>query len=154
GLTGDDLQGRIDELSTDLQAFKLVLSSEDILVAPPRTADYVALRPYYAATGPELKIEEVVYGGQSLRDVIVEAEWKSGVFRIDRFSAAVWEGDVLGDLALQITADRNVRTRARLTLTDLNLDIPYALAKKIPPVKNASEREDYRISGTADLQFA
>jgi hypothetical protein len=153
GVTGDDLEARLYELSWDLQALKIVLSSEDILVAPPRTADFESLRPYYAATGPELKIEEVLYGAQLLRNITFVGDWKSGVFRVERLSAAVWEGDVLGDLAIQLTADRNMRMRARLTLTDLNLDIPYALAKKIEPVKG-SDREDYKISGTADLQFA
>jgi hypothetical protein len=75
------------------------------------------------------------------------------VLRIDRFAASVWEGDVIGDLAVQLTADQNVRTRARLTMTELNLDIPYALAQHQPPVQDPEEKKSYKVTGTLDLRY-
>jgi hypothetical protein len=153
GMLGDDLEARIGELAQDLSGFKVILDSQDILLSPPRTADYESLRPYYAANGPSLTIEEIDAGKQPLRAASFEGSWRSGVFRVEHMSAALWEGDVLGDLAFQVTADQNVRTRMRLTITDLNLDIPYAVAKRVAPVTNAAERDDYKVSGTMDLQF-
>jgi hypothetical protein len=129
------------------------LDAHDILGSPPRTADYESLRPYYIGTGPRLSIDEVEVGAQPLRAITFEGSWKSGVFRVERLGASLWEGNVLGDLAFQVTANQNVRTRLRLTLTELNLDIPYALAKKVAPIANVEDRKDYKISGTMDVQF-
>lgn len=154
GLLGDDLEARLAELRGDLAGAKLLLSAEDVLAQPPRTADYEGLRPYYVATGPELGIESVEVGGQVLRAVVFEGDWRSGVFRVDRAFAEVWDGEVLGDMVIQLTADRNVRGRVRGTLTDLNVDVPYALARHVTPVQDPGERDQYRVTGTGDLQWS
>lgn len=153
GMLGEDLEARIAELQQDLDAFKLYLDADDILARPPRTADYEALRPYYRRAGAHLTIDELELSGQPLRAISFEGLWRSGVFRIDRFAASLWEGDVIGDIAIQLTADQNVRTRARLTMTDLNFDIPYALAAHQPPVADPEKKKDYQVSGTVDVKF-
>lgn len=154
GALGDDLELRIAELEADARAGRIYLDSDDILVEAPRAADYQPLRPYYGDSAARMTMEEVVYGTTALRNVSLEGLWRTGVFRIDRFAAQVWEGDVLADIAVQVTADQNVRARIRATVTDLNIDLPYAAANGIPPVSDPDRKDDYRISATMDFKFA
>lgn len=154
GLLGDDFEARLFELIDHLERAKAVLDTTDILVEAPRTADYQALRPYYAETGARMTIEGIVYKEHALEDVTLEGLWRSGVLRIDRFACRVWEGDVLGDLAVQVTPDRDVRVRLRGTITELNVDVPYAIAKGIDPVTDPSDKEDFRVSGQMDVELA
>lgn len=154
GNLGDDLEARLEELQNDLLELRAYLDADDILIEAPRAADYQALRPYLADTGARLTIARLSIGRDTLRDIALEALWRSGVFRVDRFAAALWEGDVLADIAVQVTADRNVRARIRATITDLNLDIPYAAARRIAPVSDPGQKDAYRVSGTLDFKFA
>lgn len=154
GALGDDLEARIDALQTDLKAGRIYLDADDILVEAPRAADYQPLRPYYGDSAARMTMEEIVYGTSTLKNVSLEGLWRTGVFRIDRFAAQVFEGDVLADIAVQFTADQNVRARIRATVTDLNLDLPYAAANGIPPVTDPKRKDDYRISATMDFKFA
>ncbi len=154
GALGDDFEARALELLADLGNGKALLQTEDILVEAPRSADYQSLRPFYAESGARLTIEGVVYKQHALEDVTLEGLWSSGVLRVDRLACRLWEGDLLGDLAVQFTSDQNVRMRLRGTITDLNMDIPYAMANGIEPVSDPKEKEDFRISGQMDLEFA
>lgn len=154
GTLGDDLEARIGEMVKDLQKAKLRLDSSDILVAAPRTADYQALRPFYSRTGARMKIQGIVLNQHAFQDILIEGLWRSGVLRLDRISARIWEGDILGELALQLTADRNIRVRTRAAVTDLNLDVPYALATQKRPVQDPAEKQKYRISGVMDFELA
>lgn len=154
GVLGDDFEARLFELFEHLERAKGILDAGDILVEAPRTADYQALRPYFAPTGARMTIEGIVYKQHALEDVTLEGLWKSGVLRIDRFACRVWEGDVLGDLAVQLTPDRDVRVRLRGTMTDLNVDVPYATAKGIRPVTDPDDKEDFRVSGQMDVELA
>jgi hypothetical protein len=153
GMLGDDLERRIQELQDDFLYGKLIVDQDDILLEAPRSADYQPLRPYYAEKGAHLRIEQIVAGPDVLNNVVLDGLYRSGVLRADRFAAQLWEGDVLGDLAVQVTSDLNVRIRQRGTITKLNLDIPYAQAKKIAPVRDPKEKEEYQVSGTVDLRF-
>lgn len=153
GVLGDDLERRIQELQDDFLRAKLIVDSDDILLEAPRAADYQPLRPYYAEKGAHLSIDRVKSGPDTLRNVVLDGLYKSGVLRADRFAAQVWEGDILGDLAVQVTSDLNVRIRQRGTITKLNLDIPYSQAKGIPPVSDPQKKEAYEVAGTIDLRF-
>jgi hypothetical protein len=154
GALGDDFEARADEMVRHFERARAVLDTEDILIEAPRTADYQSLRPYYASTGARLTIEGIVYEKHAIEDVILEGLWSSGVLRIDRLACRLWEGDVLGDLAVQFTPDQNVRMRMRGTITDLNIDLPYAMAKRVEPISDPDEKEDYRVSGQMDFEFS
>ena len=154
GAFEDDLEARLDELAARFVRARALLDAENILLVAPRTADHQAMRPYAGVRGAELRIERVAVGRALLEDVIMEGAWRSGVLRLDRLQTRLWEGDILGDLALQLTGDLNLRTRMRGTLTALNLDVPYAAAKGIPAVTKASQKELYKASATMDMAFA
>lgn len=151
GILGDDLEARLEELSSRFARARITLDADDILVVPPRTADHQALRPYRTLRGPSLRIASVQTGNTTLEDLLVEASYAAGLFRLDRVEARLWEGDVSGDLALQLTTDLDVKLRMRGTMTNLNLDRPYALAKGIEPVADPDKKEKYRASATFDL---
>jgi hypothetical protein len=152
GVLGDDLERRLEELGNDFRAAKMVLDRQDILLEAPRAADYQPLRPYYAEKGARLSIASVKSGGETIKNIVLDGLWHSGVLRADRFAAQLWDGDILGDLAVQVTSDLNGRLRMRGTFTNLNLDLPYAQAKDIPPVTDPDEKEEYEIAGTIDLR--
>jgi hypothetical protein len=44
--------------------------------------------------------------------------------------------------------------RLRGTITDLNVDLPYAIIKGVQPVTDPEDKEDYRVTGQMDLEFA
>lgn len=154
GALGDDLEARLAELGARFKGAKAMIDKENILVVAPRTADHQALQPYFDKRGAELVIERLSYKQTVLSDVHLEGAWNSGVLRVDRFQAGVWDGYFLGDLALQLSPDLDVRMRMRGVATRLNLDIPYAQAKGVPPVTDPDEVESYRATGTLDLSFA
>ena len=84
----------------------------------------------------------------------MEAQWAQGILRLDHFEAALWDGDLLADMALQLTPDLDVRVRARGTVTNINLDIPYALATGGTPETDPAAKDKYATSATLDLSFA
>lgn len=152
GVLGDDLERRLNELSNDFLLAKMVLDRQDIMLEAPRAADYQPLRPYYAEKGARLSIASVRSGPDLIKNIVLDGLWHSGVLRADRFAAQMWDGDLLGDLAIQVTPDLNGRLRMRGTFTNLNIDVPYSTAKKIPPVTDPEEKEEYEIAGTIDLR--
>jgi hypothetical protein len=154
GALGDDFEARGREMLRDFERARGILATEDILIEAPRTADYQSMRPYYASSGARLTIEGIVYRQHAIEDVMLEGLWSSGVLRVDRLACRLWEGDLLGDLAVQFTPDQNVRVRLRGTITDLNIDLPYAMAKGIEPVTDPDDKEDYRVSGQMDFEFS
>lgn len=153
GMLGDDIEVRLDELNARFARARMTLDAEDILVAAPRTADHQALRPYRTERGPSLGIESIQTGNTKLEDVLVEASYGEGLFRLDRLEARLWEGDVSSDLALQLTPDLDILMRMRGTVTNLNLDQPYAMAKGIDAVADPDEKERYKASATFDLEL-
>ncbi len=153
GILGDDAEVRLQELQGRFERARMTLDAEDILVSPPRTADHQALRPYRTERGPSVGIESIQTGNTKLQDVLVEASYGEGLFRLDRLEARLWEGDVSTDLALQLTPDLDILMRLRGTVTNLNLDQPYAMAKGIDPVRDPDEKDRYRASATFDLEF-
>ena len=154
GVLGDDLEARLRELIARLQAVQLVVDpGVDILAAAPRTADHYALVPYRRAVDAELVAAELRVGQTTLNDLRAEARLEEGVLRIDRFQAGLWEGDLLFDVALQVTPELDMKTRMRGTMTDLNLDIPYARAKGISAVTDPDEKAEYLASGVMDFEF-
>ncbi len=152
GVLGDDLEFRLKELWRRLLRYQLHLDTQDILVTAPRTADYDALRPYYRETGAKMTVEGIVYEQHAFEDIIFEGLWDSGVLRIDRLAVHVYEGDFMGDFAVQLTADGDLRARLRATLTDINLDVPYALARGTAFVEG-DEKQEFTTTATMDLQF-
>lgn len=145
------LQARLTQLQERLTAAKLIVSEDNILEDAPKTADHQALEPYLKGRRASLVADSLSYGEQRMSALRLEGAWFDGVLRLDRFQAKVWEGDMLADMALQITPDLDLRVRLRGTATDLNLDIPYAAAKKIAPVTEG--KEDYLASATMDFEF-
>ena len=147
----DDVVPRLlDLLGLLTGGARLVVDAEDVLTEAPRTADYELLRPYYAKDA-RLWARELVIGGLRVSAMSVDALYRSGVIRLDRFAGQLWEGDVFGDLAIQLAGEDDVRARMRLTVTDLNIDIPTAPLLRIPRA-DPSDRELYLVSGIADLR--
>lgn len=153
GMLGDDLEARLEELAARFGRARATLDADDILVDAPRTADHQALRPYRTKRGPQLAIKSISVGTTKLADVLVEASFGAGLFRLDRFEAGLWEGDVFGDAALQLTSDLDVKLRTRGTITNLNIDEPYSIGKGIAPLTDPDDKEKYRASATYDLEF-
>lgn len=153
GILGDDAEVRLQELQDRFERARMTLDADDILVSPPRTADHQAMRPYLTERGPSVGIESIQTGNTKLEDVLVEASYGEGLFRLDRVQARLWEGDVSSDLALQLTPDLDILMRMRGTVTNLNLDQPYAMAKGIAPVEDPEEKDRYRASATFDLEL-
>ena len=113
GLLGDDFEAQVGQLTRRLQAVQLVVDAKtDILALAPRTADHYALGPYRSAQDVELVASELRFGGTRLTDLRADARLEEGVLRIDRFQAGLWEGDLLFDVALQVTPKLDVKTRA------------------------------------------
>lgn len=154
GRLGDDLEARLAELAARLARVQVLVDPEDVLLVPPRHADHEALRPYRRVRGADLRAERLVSDRYQLEAVIMEAQWSQGILRLDHFEAALWDGDLLADMALQLTPDLDVRVRARGTVTNLNLDIPYALANGRAPETDPAAKEKYTTSATLDLAFA
>lgn len=151
GSLGDDLEARLEELQARFQKVKGLFSTEDVILVPPRHADHVALGPYRARAGARLTAKRVTYGRYDLEAVVAQAHWRAGVLRLDHFEAALWDGDLLYDMALQLTPDLDVRAHIRGTFTNLNLDIPYAMATGGTPDTEGAEK--YQTSATMDLSF-
>ncbi len=153
GSLGDDLEARIKELQDRFMQAKGLFSTEDVILVPPRHADHVALRPYRSRGGARLTARRVTYGRYDMKSLVAEAQWRAGVLRLDHFEAALWNGDLLYDMALQLTPDLDIKAHIRGTFTNLNLDIPYALATGRVP-DTSEEGEKYQTSATMDLSFA
>lgn len=150
GQLGDDLEARLAELQARLLQAQGLLSNDDVILVPPRHADHEALRPYRRVSGSDLRIARVRANRIELSDVIAEAQWTGGQLRLDHFEASLWGGEVLADFALQVTPTLDVRARTRGTVTNLNMDVPFAL------VDDRAPEEDDRFVSTAtlDLSFA
>ncbi|CAN0596027.1 unnamed protein product, partial [Laminaria digitata] len=86
------------------------------------------LRPYRRRHGADLRAERLSFDRYNLESVIAEARWQGGVLRLDHFAAELWDGSLLADMAIQLTPELDLRARMRGTMSNLNLDIPYALA--------------------------
>lgn len=153
GALGDDLELRLRELGDRLAGAKLVVDSGDILAVAPKTADHEALRPYVKQAKASLLIDSVTVKGQELKELRIEGALREGLLRLDRFQAKIWEGDVLSNMALQITPDLDLKLRLRGTASDLNLDIPYAAAKGIAPVSDPDDKQAFLASLTMDMEF-
>ena len=154
GLAGDDVEVRMARLLRRLADIRLVVDPQtDILAVAPRTADHYALSPYRNAADVELVASELRVRDTPLYNLRAEARLQEGVLRIDRFQGGLWEGDLLFDVAVQVTPKLDLKTRLRGTLTDLNLDIPYAAAKGITPVNDPDEKAEYLASGIMDVEF-
>jgi len=150
-LMDDDLVPRLLELlGLFTGGARLVVDADDVLSDAPRTAAYESLRPYYTQD-PRFSARELVIGGLRVGAMSVDALYSSGVIRLDRFAGQLWEGDVFGDLAVQLAGPDDIRARMRLTVTDLNIDIPTAPLLGIPRV-DPDDRELYLVSGIADLR--
>lgn len=144
---------------------QLRLAAGNILVDAPRSADYDALRPYQRQpSAPSLQARSLRFGETSCSDVKIDARWDSGLLSVERLAFGVWQGDALLDLAMQLTAEPNVRARLRGTATGVNLDIPYAAVfgteadLEVPNPFTTSAVLDLRfdldertLDGTADL---
>lgn len=153
GRLGDDFEARLDEMQARFQAVQGLFSTEDVILVPPRHADHNALRPYRRRNGADLRIEKLTFDRYTLESVVAEAHWRAGVLRLDHFEAALWDGDLLADMAVQLTPSLDVRARIRGTVTNLNLDIPYAVATgRIADTSEGGEK--YQTSATMDLSFA
>lgn len=150
----EELRVRIEDLVVALrERGKLYLEPIDIAVKSPRTADYEALRPFYATGArPRLTIDRLVYGLNELRALSLDALYKNGVLQLDRFAMQVWQGDIFGEMAVQLAGEDHLRFRLRSTVTDLNLDIPAATALGVQPVTAKGARDDYLVSGNVDLR--
>lgn len=153
GSLGDDLEARLDELANRFKGAKVMVASENILQVAPRTADHPAIQPYYGKRGAELVAERLLYKQTELTDLKMEWAWDSGVLRVDRLQANLWDGSFLGDMALQLSPDLDVRMRMRGVATRLNLDIPYAQARGLERVTDPDDIESYRATATMDLAF-
>ncbi|MBI2378580.1 MAG: hypothetical protein HYV07_31565 [Deltaproteobacteria bacterium] len=151
GAFGDDLEARIyqliEALSTGSRAF---IDPDDALAAGKRSADYEALRPYDGKSAPRLFIDEIAYGRERIRAISMDPSYRSGVIRLDRFAMQIWDGDIFGHLAAQVTERGRIRFGIRGSVTDLDLDVPYAAAYGVP---RAKEAELYRVSGILDLSI-
>lgn len=148
----EDLRLRTLDLLAALQERALLyVDPVDVLVTAPRTADYESMRPYYAAgRGARMTIERIVYERTELRGLSLDVMYRSGVLRLDRFALQLWDGDVYGELALQIAGADHLRLRLRSTITDLNLDVPVASALGRG---TAANKELYLVSGNIDLRL-
>ena len=67
-----------------------------------------------AATGADLTIEGLLVGEHILSDVFLESMWDSGVLRVDRFQARLWEGDVLTTESFWTPDGRTIVTESTL----------------------------------------
>ncbi|MEL7368821.1 MAG: hypothetical protein AAFN74_07910, partial [Myxococcota bacterium] len=153
GWFGDDFEAQLSTLFRRLMAMRLVVDpSVDILAVAPRTADHYALDPYRGANDAELVARTLRLGTTTMNDLRAEARLDEGVLRIDRFQGRLWEGDFLFDLAVQATPQLDLLTRLRGTVTDINLDIPYAQAKGLEPV-TGEDKKKYRATGVLDFEF-
>ncbi len=152
GLLGDDLERRLERLQRELlEEARLVAAPDNILVRAPLPADYESMRPFYVREGARLTVDVVESGRVRLDAVSVDAMYEAGVVRLDRLAFRVLEGDVFGDLALQVGAPGDLRLRTRLTATDLDLDLataPILARERLPP----HARERFRLSGVSDLR--
>ena len=152
GGLGDDFEARLEELQTRLQGVQGLFSQEDVILVPPRHADHGALRPYRRRHGADLRAERLSFDRYNLESVIAEARWQGGVLRLDHFAAELWDGSLLADMAIQLTPELDLRARMRGTMSNLNLDIPYALATG-RKADTSEGGKKYQTSATMDLSF-
>jgi hypothetical protein len=148
-----DWPDRARELASRLARAKLAVSPANILAVAPQPADYQALRPYRLPVGHVLSARRLRLGRTELERVQMEARWRQGMLLVDRWSFEVWEGDVLADLAIQLTADQNLRGRIRGTGTSLNLDVPYAAVVGRDPEPDPEGTGAHTTSAVMDLRF-
>lgn len=153
GHLGDDFEVRLAQMVEALQSsWRLVVDGSNILVEAPAAADYEAMRPYYKGDGARLRIDSIDVAGTRLSALSADALYRSGVIRMDRLAVQVYEGDIFGDMSLQLASERDIRARMRVTATDLNLDVPTA-AKVGKPRASAGARPLFLLSGVSDIKL-
>jgi hypothetical protein len=136
---------------TLVSASSIVVSGVDVLQRAPRTADYESLRPFYVAgKGGHVDLARVSVGAQTVEGLTADLAYQDGIFRMDRLGLHVFDGDVFGDLALQIAGPGQLRTRLRATMTNVDFDIPARAARGLPPGGGGAA---YRGSGNMDLRI-
>lgn len=151
---GLGLQRSLNDLVDALQRRgKLVLSSNDVLVISPRTADYESLRPYYRSrASAKLSIAELAYQHYRMTAVSMDTSYANGVFAVDRFAMSLWGGALFGEMAFQIAEEDHLRVRLRGTMTDINLDIPSAAGTGREP-RLGADADPYTIAGNLDVRL-
>ncbi len=136
---------------TLVSASSIVVSGVDVLQRAPRTADYESLRPFHVAgKGGHVELARMNVGAQTIEGLEADLAYQDGVFRLDRLGLHVFDGDVFGDLALQIAGPGQLRTRLRATMTNVDFDIPARAARGLPPGRGGPA---YRGSGNMDLRI-
>lgn len=152
-IASSDRQAWLDRATQALLRYtqaRVRLDDANILVDSPRTADYDTLRPYQQSpVAPHMTAAELRLGGASMTDLALESRWDEGLMLVERLSFRIWQGDALMDLAVQLTAEPNLRLRLRGTLTGINLDIPYALVEDRPA--DLSPNNPYTTSMVLDF---
>ena len=153
GVFGDDFETQlaylIKVLSTEA---KFAVSDSNILIEPPRTADYESMRNFYTADRAAIRIDRIKQANNEVKNLSLDASYSSGVFQLDRLALQIWEGDVFGDLALQLSGEDDMRLRMRMTATDLNLDL--LTAEKVgEPLSRGLARKDFLFSGVSDIKL-
>gem|GEM_PF-4326059 len=153
GVFGDDLETQFSELLRVLvDEAKFVVSSSNILVEPPRTADYESMRNFYTVDRAQMRIDRIRQATNEISNLSLDASYASGVFQLDRIALQVWEGDIFGDMSMQLSGEDDMRLRMRMTATDLNLDL--LTAEKVgEQMSRGLARKDFLFSGVSDMKL-
>ncbi|MEE2902861.1 MAG: AsmA family protein [Myxococcota bacterium] len=153
GVFGDDLETQFTKmLRVLMEDAKFVVSSSNILVEPPRTADYEAMRNFYTVDRAQMRIDRIQQAANEISNLSLDASYASGVFQLDRIALQIWEGDLFGDMSMQLSGQDDMRLRMRMTATDLNLDI--LTAEKVgEQISRGLARKDFLFSGVSDVKL-
>lgn len=105
-----------------------VLSSEDILKQKARIAYYPDLRSY-GHDDDLLRIERFVAGRTDISRIALNGRLERGMLLVDHFALQALTGDLEGQLALQLAAEKAIRLSAGAKFSNVDLSV---LAKTPP----------------------
>ncbi len=121
----------------------LITSQHDIRNRPSRPVHYERLLPY--RTRRALSIKRIVSGDVHLDNLELDAKIEAGIVAADRIALHLLGGDVLGELALQLSSDNNLLGQINFKMS--NIDASYFKTLNLEP---GPESE---LSGDINLGF-
>jgi hypothetical protein len=118
-------------------------SESDIFKQKPRLVYYDELRAY-GRDAAGLTIAQLKQGRFAIDRVALNGHFADGMLLIDHFGASLLAGDVAGQLALQLGADKTLRLALATTFSNIDFSV---LSKTKPG-------PDSQINGNASLQLS
>src|SRR5262249_9680551 len=99
-----------------------VFSNEDILRQKPRIAYYNALRSY-VRDDQGIRVERFPLGRADISNVAFNGRIERGMLLVDHFALNTLSGDVIGQCAIQLSADKALRIAAGAEFSNVDVSL-------------------------------